>query len=65
MCIGDPGVGKTTVLLDLLASVQIINPERKCLFISGEMGKKQMFKYSQRFPQFGIVKTLFVSAEMQ
>jgi predicted ATP-dependent serine protease len=49
MVIGDPGVGKTTVLLDLLASVQIKNPKRKCLFISGEMGKKQMWKYTQRF----------------
>ena len=38
MCIGDPGVGKTTVLLDLLASIN--NKGRKCLFISGEMGKK-------------------------
>lgn len=59
MCIGDPGVGKTTVLLDLLAGVQ--NKGRKCLFISGEMGKKQMFKYTQRFPQFGSVQTLFMS----
>jgi len=59
MCIGDPGVGKTTVLLDLLASVQIRG--RKCLFISGEMGKKQMFKYTERFPQFGLLKTLFMS----
>ena len=38
MCIGDPGVGKTTVLLDVLSGVQ--NRGRKCLFISGEMGKK-------------------------
>ena len=59
MCIGDPGVGKTTVLLDLLAGVQ--NRGRKCLFISGEMGKKQMFKYTQRFKQFGTVQTLFMS----
>jgi predicted ATP-dependent serine protease len=59
MCIGDPGVGKTTVLLDILAGVQ--NRGRKCLFISGEMGKKQMFKYTQRFPQFGNVQTLFMS----
>ena len=57
MCIGDPGIGKTTVLLDLLASAQ--NKGAKCLFISGEMGKKQMFKYTERFKQFGIVKTLF------
>ena len=59
MCIGDPGVGKTTVLLDLLSGVQ--NSGRKCLFISGEMGKKQMFKYTQRFPQFRNVKTLFMA----
>lgn len=59
MCIGDPGVGKTTVLLDLLASVN--NRGRKCLFISGEMGKKQMFKYTQRFPQFRNVQTLFMA----
>ena len=58
MCIGDPGVGKTTVLLDLLAGIQ--NRGRKCLFISGEMGKKQMFKYTQRFPQFGNIQTLFM-----
>lgn len=57
MCIGDPGIGKTTVLLDMLASAQ--NKGAKCLFISGEMGKKQMFKYTERFKQFGIVKTLF------
>ena len=59
MVIGDPGVGKTTVLLDLMASVQ--NKGRKCLFISGEMGRKQMYKYTKRFPQFGIIDTLFLS----
>ena len=59
MMIGDPGVGKTTVLLDVLASVQ--NKGRKCLFISGEMGRKQMFKYTERFKQFGIIKTLFMA----
>lgn len=58
---GDPGVGKTTILLDFMSAVQLRNPERKCLFISGEMGKKQMFKYTQRFPQFGAVDTLFTS----
>jgi DNA repair protein RadA/Sms len=61
MMIGDPGVGKTTVLLDVLAMVQNHNKQRKCLFISGEMGRKQMFKYTERFPQFGFVKTLFMA----
>lgn len=59
MFCGDPGVGKTTVLLDLLSSAQ--NKGAKCLFISGEMGRKQMFKYTQRFPQFQNVETLFLS----
>jgi predicted ATP-dependent serine protease len=61
MVIGDPGVGKTTVMLDLISSIQLNNPELKILFISGEMGKKQMFKYTQRFKQFGVLKTLFTS----
>lgn len=58
MMIGDPGVGKTTVLLDVLSAAQ--NKGSKCLFISGEMGKKQMFKYTQRFKQFGNIETLFM-----
>jgi DNA repair protein RadA/Sms len=62
MAIGDPGVGKTTVLLDLLSAVQ--NKGRKCLFISGEMGHKQMYKYTERFKQFGNVQTLFMSDYM-
>ena len=61
MLVGDPGIGKTTLLLDLIASVQLKDPTKRCLFISGEMGKKQMFKYTQRFPQFGVLDTLFVS----
>jgi len=59
MAIGDPGVGKTTVLLDILSKIE--KTGRKCLFISGEMGEKQMFKYTQRFPQFENIKTLFLS----
>jgi predicted ATP-dependent serine protease len=34
MAIGDPGVGKTSVMLDIMASIQ--NKGRKCLFISGK-----------------------------
>lgn len=59
MAIGDPGVGKTTLLLDLTAG--IVNRGRKCLFISGEMGQKQMFKYTKRFPHFGVISTLFLN----
>jgi predicted ATP-dependent serine protease len=59
MCTGDPGVGKTTVLLHTLANLQQNRPNLKCLFICAEMSKIQMFKYTQRFPIFGNVETLF------
>jgi predicted ATP-dependent serine protease len=61
MCTGDPGVGKTTVLLHTLAHLQRNNKDIKCLFISCEMGKIQLYKYMQRFPVFGCVKTMIAS----
>jgi len=61
MATGDPGVGKTTVLLHTLASLQLKNPNLKCLFVCAEMSKIQMFKYTQRFPIFGNLETIFTS----
>jgi len=61
MCTGDPGVGKTTLLLHTMACLQMTNPNLKCLFISAEMSKIQMFKYTKRFPVFGNVETIFTS----
>ena len=46
-------------MLDVLSATQAKGT--KCLFISGEMGRKQMFKYTERFKQFGVVNTLFTS----
>lgn len=56
---GNPGVGKTTILLDTLSSIQNKNKSLKTCFISMEMGRRQMFKYLQRFPHFGNIETLF------
>ena len=61
MCTGDPGVGKTTLLLHTLSNLQLANPELKCLFVCAEMSKIQMFKYMKRFPVFGNVETIFTS----
>jgi DNA repair protein RadA/Sms len=55
---GDPGVGKTTVLLDVLADLQKGN--KKCLFISGEMNAIDMVGYVRRFPKFGKLDILFM-----
>jgi len=59
MVTGDPGIGKTTILLDLCSG--LIKNGYKCLFISAEMQRKQMFKYKKRFPQFENIPTLFTS----
>jgi predicted ATP-dependent serine protease len=61
MCTGDPGVGKTTLLLHTLSNVQSRNENLKCLFISAEMSKLQIFKYMKRFPMFSNIETLFTS----
>jgi len=55
---GDPGVGKTTVLLDVLADLQ--KGGKKCLFISGEMNAIDMVGYVRRFPKFGKLDILFM-----
>jgi DNA repair protein RadA/Sms len=56
--IGDPGVGKTTVMLDILADLQAKG--QKVLFISGEMNSIDMHGYVKRFPKFGQVPILFL-----
>ena len=56
--VGDPGVGKSTVMLDILADLQ--SKGQKCLFISGEMTSIDMFGYVKRFPKFGQLDILFL-----
>ena len=55
---GDPGVGKTTVLLDLIADMN--NKGKRVLFVSGEMNQIDMVGYVRRFPKFGDVPILFM-----
>ena len=55
---GDPGVGKSTVLLDILADLQ--NQGKKVLFISGEMNAIDMYGYVKRYPKFGKLPILFL-----
>lgn len=56
--VGDPGVGKTTVLLDVLADMQ--EKGNKVLFISGEMSRIDMVGYVKRFPKFSKLPILFM-----
>ena len=56
--VGDPGIGKTTVMLDMLADLK--ENGQKVLFISGEMNQIDMFGYVKRFPKFGELPILFM-----
>lgn len=56
--IGDPGVGKTTVALDMTCNVN--RNGGKALFISAEMNDIDMYEYMERFPKFGDIDILFL-----
>lgn len=58
--IGTPGVGKTTVGMDLISRCRI-HSNSKVLFISGEMNRIDLYRYCKRFPQFGELDTMFLS----
>lgn len=60
MVIGDPGVGKTTIILDLLANIQTKNPNAKILFVSAEMNKIELAIYVERYPKFQDLNILFL-----
>ena len=62
MIIGDSGVGKTTIILDLLSNISLMNPEIKVLFISAEMSEIDLAIYVQRFPKFQDLDILFVES---
>lgn len=58
--IGESGVGKSTVMLDLLASVTAQNPEAKVLYISSEMTRNDILFYYKKTPAIGKVPTLLL-----
>jgi predicted ATP-dependent serine protease len=64
MVIGDPGVGKTTIILDLLSDLSMYN-SAKVLFVSAEMNEIDLAIYVQRFPKFQNLDILFVEGEFE
>ena len=59
MAAGAPGVGKTTVLLELLSKLSAQG--KRVLFISAEMNQIDMARYLKRFPHWGQLPILFLS----
>lgn len=58
--IGDPGIGKSSVTIEHAARVATLNPDKKVLFISGEMTELDMIPYTRRFPLWLDIETLFI-----
>lgn len=57
MVVGDPGVGKSTVTLDIISNAQ--KNGSKVLFISAEMNQVDLYLYVQRYPKFGNLDIFF------
>ena len=62
MIVGDPGVGKTTIILDMMANIQKRYPKLHILFVSAEMNEIDLAIYVQRFPKFGNLDILFIES---
>jgi len=65
MIIGDPGVGKTTVILDMLANLKREQKDIRCLFVSAEMNEIDLAIYVHRYPKFQDLDILFVEPDYQ
>jgi predicted ATP-dependent serine protease len=65
MVIGDPGVGKTTIILDILSDIRKQHPGVRVLFISAEMNEIDLAVYVQRFPKFQDLDILFVEPDFE
>jgi len=58
MLTGSPGIGKTTVGIELLSKLH--ENGKRVLFISAEMSQIDMARYLKRFPQWGQLPILFL-----
>ena len=58
MFTGSPGIGKTTVGIELLSKLH--ENGKKVLFISAEMSQIDMARYLKRFPNWGQLPILFL-----
>lgn len=60
ICCGESGVGKSTLLIDLLAKVKAADPTVEPLYISTEMTKTDLYFYMQKMKKIGSISTLLM-----
>jgi predicted ATP-dependent serine protease len=58
--VGESGVGKSTVMLDILANIKLTNPDANILYVSSEMTRNDIYFYKQKTPIIGDIPTLLM-----
>jgi hypothetical protein len=60
MTIGEPGTGKSTVLMQYLVNLKELNPQLKVLYISSEMDELDLIPYSDRISGFDSIPIFYI-----
>lgn len=58
--VGESGVGKSTVMLDVLANLKAENPDANILYVSSEMTRNDIYFYKEKTPIIGDIPTLLM-----
>jgi hypothetical protein len=59
--VGEPGSGKTTMLVDKMTGIERYNPDKKCLYISSEMNPIDNRELAEELPQLMNLNTLYMA----
>jgi len=59
--VGEPGSGKTTMLVDKMTGIERHNPDKKCLYISSEMNPIDNRELAEELPQLMNLNTLYMA----
>jgi predicted ATP-dependent serine protease len=58
--VGESGVGKSTVMLDVIANLKQNNPDANILYVSSEMTRNDIYFYKEKTPIIGDIPTLLM-----
>lgn len=61
MLTGDPGVGKSSNLMDILVNVKKNDPSKKVLYVSAEMNELDVKEFEQYYPGLEDIDFLYIS----
>lgn len=61
MLTGDPGVGKSSNLMDILVNVKKEDPTKKVLYISAEMNEVDVQEFTEYYPGLEDIEFLYIS----